>query len=564
MNTKILIVGNKGVGKTALSNRLTNDLFLPYYHETIEATKVNFGINGKNVEWWDVGSQGLKEATVAYKDIDAAFVVIDRIELNDFNDACKWKLDIDRKNNKKTKTWLIINKSDLFERDPYQYDKFCHQNGFEGWIETSAKTKQGINNLMQKMSDISQKVEVTGLKTEPKGTDKKYKFVVWGDSNSGVATFVNQMNVMHAVCNRRNVEYVDYETIDESDLKQVDGSFIMIDHVNKMGNAHAMLRTLSIHDLRSKPVVLLVNKIDLHGQPITTKVDFEHIKYISCTNNIGLDGITDDMIKLCNQQANNCIPTIPVVDKLKIIVLGDPNSGITTFIHSMHKTQSNVEYLELNKMPFSRLTKEFGKSIMGAVVLVDGTKLDTIRTAQSWKKMLENFYMNVNSIILIVNKLDLGGDRININALKSYGYNDVLSISAKYNVCYGQLPYNDISDHIIKVSTPVKDEPVKATVVASVKDGDISPITFNKGCSNFVRDVNEIIIDVDFEESGTIDFLSQYSLLIHDEQVQKEAKVNPLLYNLIGKVSDIICEEMDMKCISVRILECFIKYERLL
>ena len=120
-------------------------------------------------------------------------------------------------------------------------------------------------------------------------------------------------------------------------------------------------------------------------------------------------------------------------------------------------------------------------------------------------------------------------------------------------MCYDQLPYNDLNDHIIKVSTPIKNNSIK-----------IEPVTFNKGCSNFVRDVNEIIIDVDFEESGTIDFLSQYSLLIHDEQVQKEAKVNPLLYNLIGKVSDIICEEMDIRCISFRILECFIKYERLL
>merc|ERR1711862_406061 len=157
---KVLVVGDIGVGKTSIIKRFVHNIFSMHYKSTIG---VDFAL--KVINWdtstvvrlqlWDIAGQERfgNMTRVYYKEAVGAMVVFDVTRVGTFEAVQKWKSDIDAKvflsDNRPIPVVLLANKCDLAGKegicqDRRQMDKFCEDNGFIGWFETSAKSAQGI------------------------------------------------------------------------------------------------------------------------------------------------------------------------------------------------------------------------------------------------------------------------------------------------------------------------------------------------------------------------------------------------------------------------------------
>merc|ERR1712217_549612 len=159
---KVLVVGDIGTGKTSIIKRYVHNIFSMHYKSTIGvdfALKViNWDENSVvRLQLWDIAGQERfgNMTRVYYKEAVGAFVVFDVTRVSTFEAVQKWKSDIDAKvflsDNRPIPVVLLANKCDLAGKegicqDRRQMDKFCEENGFIGWFETSAKSSVGIED----------------------------------------------------------------------------------------------------------------------------------------------------------------------------------------------------------------------------------------------------------------------------------------------------------------------------------------------------------------------------------------------------------------------------------
>jgi len=150
---KILVVGDLGCGKTSFIHRYVNHTFSNTYRATIG---VDFALKTLNwdpktsirLQLWDIaGQERFGHMTrVYYKEAVGAMIVYDVTREKTFQAVSKWKADIDD-NLSNIPVVLLANKCDLAEKpiDKEAMDKFCRENGFIGWFETSAKENVNID-----------------------------------------------------------------------------------------------------------------------------------------------------------------------------------------------------------------------------------------------------------------------------------------------------------------------------------------------------------------------------------------------------------------------------------
>merc|ERR1712000_115549 len=164
---KVLVVGDIGTGKTSIIKRYVHNIFSTNYKSTIGvdfALKViNWDENSVvRLQLWDIAGQERfgNMTRVYYKEAVGAFVVFDVTRVSTFEAVQKWKSDIDAKvflsENRPIPVVLLANKCDLAGKegicqDKSQMDKFCQENGFIGWYETSAKDDIGIEDAARKL-----------------------------------------------------------------------------------------------------------------------------------------------------------------------------------------------------------------------------------------------------------------------------------------------------------------------------------------------------------------------------------------------------------------------------
>ncbi|KAK7503609.1 hypothetical protein BaRGS_00005148 [Batillaria attramentaria] len=165
---KVIIIGDPTVGKTSFVHRYVNDSFRRDYKMTIG---VDFAL--KVIRWsdkcniklqlWDIAGQErfTSMTRVYYKDAHACIVMFDLTQKNTFQNAVRWKKDLDTKcqlaDGSLVPCLLLANKCDLGHREVEQdeVEEMCKEHDFLGWSETSVKEgtmiDESMNYLIEEM-----------------------------------------------------------------------------------------------------------------------------------------------------------------------------------------------------------------------------------------------------------------------------------------------------------------------------------------------------------------------------------------------------------------------------
>ena len=164
---KIIVVGEMGTGKTSLIRQYVHGAFSEFYKSTIGVDFAHKKIDLPtgdvvDLQLWDISGQE-RFASVThmyYNEAVAAMVVFDLISPSTLGVAKIWKKDIDEKvmtsEEKPIPCLLVGNKVDLVgkegpDKSDEEMDKFCEENGFMGFIRTSARQDTNVTESVEKI-----------------------------------------------------------------------------------------------------------------------------------------------------------------------------------------------------------------------------------------------------------------------------------------------------------------------------------------------------------------------------------------------------------------------------
>lgn len=157
---KVLVIGEYGVGKTALIQRYTKGHFNPNYKLTIG---VDFAV--KTLTWdsktkihlqlWDIaGHERFGHLTrVYYKYAVAAIVVFDLTRPTTLDEVAKWVCDVRSKLPQSPGHFpvvLVASKCDAphASLSPGRLDAFCRTHAVDAWFATSARQDINVDSTM--------------------------------------------------------------------------------------------------------------------------------------------------------------------------------------------------------------------------------------------------------------------------------------------------------------------------------------------------------------------------------------------------------------------------------
>ncbi len=171
---KVLLVGDSGVGKSSMMNRLSYDKFtvdfatigIDFAIRRIQRDNMNI-----NLQFWDnVGQEHFTTMSRVYqKNAVAAFIMVDVTRNDTLEYAKKLKSEIDEnirlyKTDNYIPIILIVNKIDVYDwkycgQIKSEMDIFCVENGFYEWFAVSVKDDININQSVNLLVDIILKNE---------------------------------------------------------------------------------------------------------------------------------------------------------------------------------------------------------------------------------------------------------------------------------------------------------------------------------------------------------------------------------------------------------------------
>ncbi len=159
---KILIIGDSGVGKSAILLRFTEDTFSEHFISTIG---VDFKIRtieheGKYIKlqiWDTAGQERFRTITSSYyRGAHGIMVVYDVTDPESFDNVKQWLTEIQRYGSESVTKLLIGNKTDMEHRRVVSTEagkQFANLLGMD-FIETSAKDTTNIDQAFYKLATI--------------------------------------------------------------------------------------------------------------------------------------------------------------------------------------------------------------------------------------------------------------------------------------------------------------------------------------------------------------------------------------------------------------------------
>jgi small GTP-binding protein len=158
---KIVMVGDSGVGKTAIVSRMSEGTFLPGHIPTVGAQFVtgNLSIDGNRLpfELWDTAGQEVYRSLVGFyaRDARGALLVVDVTSRQSFDSLAEW-LKFVRGESPGVKLVLFANKIDMVEQRVLTNEvlkAFADQNGLD-LFQGSAKTGQAVPDAFERLGDL--------------------------------------------------------------------------------------------------------------------------------------------------------------------------------------------------------------------------------------------------------------------------------------------------------------------------------------------------------------------------------------------------------------------------
>jgi len=165
MSFHLVIIGDKGTGKTSLLHRFTQDNFSDGVQPTegVDFLTKSVMVAGKKVglEIWDTdGNERTRVPTTFYKGAKGVVAVYDVTDQETFINMRKWLDDSDRLSGSHPVRILVGNKSDLKVKgsgvSDAEREAFTTELGLQ-FFETSAKTDSQVDELFQAISAAIQK-----------------------------------------------------------------------------------------------------------------------------------------------------------------------------------------------------------------------------------------------------------------------------------------------------------------------------------------------------------------------------------------------------------------------
>ncbi|KAJ5080401.1 ras-related protein rab-5c [Anaeramoeba ignava] len=167
--SKVVILGDSGVGKTSIAIRFTQNEFFIYQLSTIGAQCmeriIKVGDNMINFSIWDTAGQERFRslAPMYYRNAVAAIIVYDITQMNTFEIAKNWINEILEHGDPNVIIALVGNKLDLEEQRKVKIkiaEDYARDEGII-FLETSAKTGDHIDDLF---IEIAKKIPITPKK----------------------------------------------------------------------------------------------------------------------------------------------------------------------------------------------------------------------------------------------------------------------------------------------------------------------------------------------------------------------------------------------------------------
>jgi small GTP-binding protein len=158
---KVIMIGDSGVGKTALVNRLSCNTFVSAHAPTVggqfAAIPLDLGDRQLTVELWDTAGQEMYRSIVAFyaREAMGAFLVFDVTNADSFEGVPQW-IDFANDNAPGVKLVLFANKTDLAEQRVISFDdilEFAHEHKLE-FFEGSAYLNEHVQDAMRKMGEL--------------------------------------------------------------------------------------------------------------------------------------------------------------------------------------------------------------------------------------------------------------------------------------------------------------------------------------------------------------------------------------------------------------------------
>lgn len=146
---KVVLVGDTGVGKTSIAQRLVCEEYSDAHIPTIGTCFLDLTINGRTVSLWDTaGQEQFASVTVSYlRNVAIALVVYDMSQPETADGATRWANRV-LSFSPDASIIVIGNKKDIASGDISYSPGHC-----VSYIEVSAKTGHGIADLHYLLSD---------------------------------------------------------------------------------------------------------------------------------------------------------------------------------------------------------------------------------------------------------------------------------------------------------------------------------------------------------------------------------------------------------------------------